>query len=89
MGGPEIKGTFLGDVCNEDYSRWGSIVGFPYLWNYHIGPVDSGESNGKEDGTSGHGSSASITSLALNGTNFDNSLDLGLDIGFKVQDFKI
>ena len=35
LGSPKTRHTFLG--CNEDYSIWGSILGSPYLGEYHIG----------------------------------------------------
>ena len=32
----QIRGTFFGGPHNKDYSILGSILGFPYLGNYHM-----------------------------------------------------
>ena len=37
MGFPKIRGTFLGVPIHKDYSILGSILGSPYLGNYHVG----------------------------------------------------
>ena len=36
-GSPRNRATFLGGPHKKDYSIWGSILGSPYLGNYHMG----------------------------------------------------